>query len=324
MSGRTTHDGPATWGGLVTLGETMGLLTPAQTGPLPTSGPLRLGMAGSESNVAIGVRRLGLPATWIGRVGNDPVGDLVLRELRAEQVTVCAVRDDAPTALMLKERRTADLTRVLYYRAGCAGSHLRPEDVDADAVSRAQVLHVTGITPALGQGPADAVGHAVDIARGAGVTVSVDLNYRARLWPTDVAAPVLRTLLARADVVFAGEDEARLVAEGDDPEALVAGLAAYGPAEVVVKRGAEGCVALVDGKPFESAAVPVTSVDPVGAGDAFVAGWLAELIAGSGPAVRMATAVAAGAFAVTVAGDWEGMPRPHELHLLDPSDGVLR
>ncbi|MGH3435161.1 MAG: sugar kinase [Sciscionella sp.] len=311
-------------GGLVTLGETMGLLTPCDSGPLHHVSALRLGIAGSESNVAIGVCRLGAEASWIGRVGQDEVGDLVIRELRAENVTVLAARDAAPTGLMLKTRRTADITRVRYYRAASAGSRLAPSDVDEDAIGAAAVLHVTGITPALGDGPAAAVAAAVEIARGRGVTVSLDLNYRAALWDSAVAASALRDLVKRADIVFASEHEAALITGAGEPQDMASGLAGLGPPQVIIKRGHRGCVALIDGVAHRQVAVPVHAVDPVGAGDAFVAGFLAELLAGRPPASRLATAATTGAFAVTVVGDWEGLPRRDELAMLDAPDDVVR
>lgn len=314
--------------GLVTLGETMGLLAPAEAGPLHRGQTMRLSVGGSESNVAIGARRLGHPATWIGRVGNDPVGDLVLRELRGEGVALSgAGRDDAPTGLMLKERRTAATLRVLYYRSGSAGSRLCPADIDEELVSAADVLHVTGITPALGAAPAAAVHRAVEIAGAAGVTVSVDLNYRAQLWDGRTAATALRDLVGRADVVFAGEDEARLVVDGDSPDQLAKALAGYGhgrPRQAVVKLGAQGSAAVVDDVAYRTPALRVDVVDPVGAGDAFVAGYLAELMDGAAADQRLSTATAAGAFAVTVPGDWEGLPHRHELALLGASDAVIR
>lgn len=316
--------GAAAPGGLVTLGETMGLLTPTETGPLQQVTTLRLGIAGSESNVAIGVRRLGAPATWIGRVGGDELGDLVVRELRAEDVTMAAIRDPAPTGLMLKTRRTDAITTVRYYRAASAGSHLSPADVDEDTVRSAAVLHVTGITPALGDGPAAAVRKAVEIARAAGVTVSLDLNYRSALWDTATASATLRELVKRSDVVFAGEHEAALVVDGTTPQRLAANLAALGPRQAVLKRGPAGCVAVIDHAPYQQQALTVRAVDPVGAGDAFVAGYLAELLAGRPPSERLATAAATGAFAVTVPGDWEGLPRRDELDLLTAPDPVIR
>ncbi|MEN3264243.1 PfkB family carbohydrate kinase, partial [Pseudonocardia sp.] len=113
-------------GGLVTLGETLGLLVAEDIGPLALAHGMRLSMGGAESNVAIGVSRLGVPATWIGRLGRDPIGDLVERHLLAERVRAMVRRDDAPTALMLRERRTGTSSHVYYYRHGSAGSHLCP------------------------------------------------------------------------------------------------------------------------------------------------------------------------------------------------------
>lgn len=310
--------------GLVTLGETMGLLTPESPGPLHHARGLRLSIAGAESNVAIGVRRLGGPATWIGRVGADEVGDLVLRELRAEGVAVRAVRDPAPTGLMLKTMRAAGIIKVAYYRTASAGSRLSPDDLDEELIAGAGVLHVTGITPALGPGPAAAVDTAVEIARGAGVPVSLDLNYRAALWDRASAGARLRELARHADVLFAGEAEAALLTAGAAPSAMAAAISSAGPPQVIIKRGADGCTAVIDGTHLERAAVPVRAVDTVGAGDAFVAGYLAELLAGRPAAARLATATAAGAFAVTVSGDWEGLPGRADLALLHATDDVIR
>ena len=329
MTAASSPDGaPRASGGLVTLGETMGLLVAIEAGPLHRVPALRLGIAGAESNVAIGIRRLGVDATWVGRLGTDEMGDLIERELRAEDVRILARRESAPTGLMLKTMRTSDLVQVTYYRAASAGSRLSPDDVDEDVVAGARILHVTGITPALGPGPAAAVRAAVESARAHGVIVSLDVNYRTALWAPDVAARTLRDLARQADVLFASEDEAMLLAAtqgaGIGPVDLARQLTAYGPPQVVIKRGRDGCVALIDGQVYQRAALPVRAVDPVGAGDAFVAGYLADLIAGQPAATRLATANATGAFAVTVSGDWEGLPRRAELALLHATDNVVR
>ena len=97
-----------------------------------------------------------------------------------------------------------------------------------------------------------------------------------------------------------------------------------GPTQVLIKRGAHGCLARIDGATLEQAAPAVTAVDTVGAGDAFVAGYLAELMTGADPAARVRTAVAAGAFAVTVSGDWEGMPDRRALEQLEATEPVIR
>ncbi len=317
---------PAGSADVVTFGETMALMRSQTPGPLAHALELSLGIGGAESNVAIALARLGASVAWFGRVGEDSLGDLVVRELRAEGLAVHARRDaGAPTGLMIKERRTQQNQKVWYYRSGSAGSRLGPEDVPAREIAAARLLHITGITPALSESAANAVDLAVRTARDAGTLVSFDINYRAALWSAEEASPVLRRLAAQTDILFAGDDEAALlVGAAEEPRDLAERLTALGPTQVIVKRGSEGCVALVDGKFLEQPAIAVQPVDTVGAGDAFVAGYLAELLLGLPPAARLLTAVRTGAFACLVPGDWEGMPRRGELGLLEATDPVIR
>ena len=112
---------------------------------------------------------------------------------------------------MVKSRRTSTVGRVTYYRRGSAGSRLEPADLPVDTLRAAGVLHVTGLTPALSPTARAATFAAVEEARAAGVPVSFDVNHRAALWADDEAAPVLTDLARRADVLFAGEDEAGLL-----------------------------------------------------------------------------------------------------------------
>ncbi|WP_406298172.1 sugar kinase [Embleya sp. NBC_00888] len=314
---------------VVTLGETMVLLTAPHIGPLRHARTLDVATGGAESNLAIGITRLGRRAAWIGRVGDDEFGRLVLTVLGGEGLDTrgAVVDPDAPTGLMVKARRTSAATDVRYYRAGSAGSRLCPQDVDPALVRSARILHVTGITPALSTTARAAVRAAVAEANAAGVPVSLDLNYRKALWSAEDAATELRALAAGADIVFATEDEARLVLKAPEHTPvldLARELGALGPTQVLLKQGSRGAVAIVDGRPHEVPLHRVDAVDPVGAGDAFAAGYLAELVEGGSVAARVATAAAAGAFAVTVPGDWEGLPRRDELRLLHQDDAVAR
>lgn len=308
-----------------TFGETMALMNASTPGPLAHVPSLDMGIGGAESNVAIALRRLGTSVGWAGRVGQDSLGDMVLRELTAEGLELHGVRDTtAPTGLMIREHRTADASRVWYYRSGSAGSKLCPEDLPLKAIGSAQVLHVTGITPALSDSAADAVRCSISAARDAGALVSLDLNYRSALWTAEAAGAAYRDLLADVDLVFAGDDEARLVVAGDAPALMARNLAALGPAQAVVKLGGRGAVAYIDGRDYQVPAVAVRVVDTVGAGDAFVAGYLSDLLLGAPPAKRLETAAVVGAFACTVSGDWEGNPRRSDLSLLTASDPVQR
>ncbi|GGT69514.1 sugar kinase [Actinomadura citrea] len=303
---------------LVTFGETMARLENPAVGPMRHARSLDLGIGGAESNTAIGLSRLGGSAAWFGRVGDDEFGRLITTVLAGEGVRLghTVVDGTAPTALLFKERRSGTLTRVQYYRTGSAGSRLRPSDVPHDLIRTARVLHVTGITAAISDTARQALDDAVETARDAGVPVSLDLNYRSALWTPSEAGACLHTLVKRADLVFATEQEARLVVPGDDPGALATALAALGPRDVLVKRGAAGVVAFCEGRLHVRPAHRVPVVDPVGAGDAFAAGYLAEFVRGLPVAARLATATATGAYAVTVRGDWEGLPGRADLELL--------
>jgi len=307
---------------VVTFGETMASL---RTGtPLRLGGTMTMSMAGAESNVAIGLARLGHMVRWGGRVGADEVGTFILRILRAESVSVDTVVVDSQraTGLMLAERRVADVSRVSYYRSGSAGSALTPADAAACLAETPRILHLTGITPALSESAAEAVITAVGLARLAGVLVSVDVNYRSSLWSVREARSVLSELVRGAHIVIASEDELGLVVTNPQDELSAAGeLAASGVSQLVIKRGARGATVWLEGKAHHAAAVPVTVRDTIGAGDAFTAGYLSGVLDGLTAALALRRGTVVAAFAVAGVGDWEGLPTRGELSLLDADAG---
>ncbi|KUM33920.1 sugar kinase [Arthrobacter sp. EPSL27] len=299
-------------------------------GPLSAGGTLHMHVAGAESNVAVGLARLGHRVAWAGVVGSDPHGEFIVRQLRGEGIGV-QHREDAArsTGVMFLEQRTADVTRAFYYRAGSAGSTLGRDDVDAAFRSGARVLHLTGITAALSQEARRAVEYAAARAAGEGLEVSLDVNYRSKLWSRDEARAILTPLALHASIIIASDDELGLVATGegavtgsdDGPgcsgeAAMAAELLGRGVRDVVVKRGAAGAGVYTAAGRWEAPAVPVTSIDTVGAGDAFTAGYLSALLDGEDAAGRLHRGALAGAFAVSTTGDWEGLPRRGELALL--------
>ncbi|MDI5979237.1 sugar kinase [Amycolatopsis magusensis] len=308
---------------IVTLGETMALLTPRDR--LLAGTDLRLGIGGAESNVAIGLARLGVDATWISRVGDDDLGTAVIREIRAEGVRVLAERDPhAPTGLMIKEMRHGRPSRVRYHRAGSAASQLTPAFVDtvATEIEAAQVLHLTGITPALGPEPRAAVARAVEIAHTAGTAVSFDVNHRRTLWPDAQARDVLTELLRSVDLLFAGPEEAALLGAHGDPGTTIRKLADLGPATVVLKLGERGALGLAGDHLVHAPTDAVDVVDAVGAGDAFVAGYLAAQVDGADLAGRLALGNQLGGTVCRMPGDWEGLPTRADLDLAPAADVV--
>ncbi len=313
---------------LATMGETLALLSHDETTPLRHARALKLGVGGSESNVAIGAARLGIASSWTGRVGDDELGRLVLRELQAEGVRTFASRDASkPTAIMLKASRTSHSTHVTYYRTGSAGSALGPDDVNVELLRNAKVFHTSAITPALSPTASDAVRKSVEICRDSETLVSIDLNFRRALWSEHEAREEFRWLASKADVVFATAAEARIACSGTDAGTLAQELASLGGGMAVVKQGDRGAVASIHGQEHAVDPVPVVAVDSVGAGDAFAAGFLAALIQGHEPTESLRWAALMGAWAVTTAGDWQGLPSLDELESLSDrsvADDVVR
>jgi 2-dehydro-3-deoxygluconokinase len=306
----------------LTCGEAMAVLR--GPGPLRLGGSLELSVAGAEANVAIGLARLGHQAGWVGRVGADEPGELVRRTLRAEGVDVSAVITDPsrPTGLMLAERRIGDLVRVTYYRSGSAGSQLSAADILPRIGERVRLLHLTGITAALSDTARQCVTDAAVRAREAGVAVSLDVNYRARLWTPAEARDALLPLTDLADIVFASADELAMLAEHDDLQVAATEMLARGAGQVVVKRGADGATAYAAGVAVSVPARRVTVADVVGAGDAFVAGYLSAHLDGAGTRDCLNRATITAAFAIARNGDWEGLPTRAELALLDLPEGT--
>ncbi len=295
---------------VVTLGESMIQLVPMRAGRLRHARRFERFVAGAESNTAIGLARLGHRAGWISRLGAGEFGAAVKASIRGEGVDVSQVIHDeaASTGVYFKERRRAGATYVHYYRARSAASGLRPEDLDPTYIQQATYLHLTGITPALSASCRAAVRQAVALARKAGVLVSFDPNIRQKLWPPEEARPVLLSLLAEVDLVLTGAGEAELLAGEADPEAAARKLLEAGPSLVVVKQGAQGALAVSEDVAAERGALSVDVVEPIGAGDAFNAGFLAGQLRGWDLDASLRLGNVAGALAMTAPGDVEGLP----------------
>jgi 2-dehydro-3-deoxygluconokinase len=296
---------------VVTAGETMILGVPSLPGRLRHATTLELKIGGAESNVAIALSRLGVSAGWVGYLSADEPGRIVLDRIRGEGVDTSRVRrlEDAPTGLYLREKVGTEV-RVYYYRRGSAASKMAPTAFDPDYLRGARFLHLTGITPALSAGCRAFVVWAIQQARSNGLRVSFDVNYRSKLWSAGEAKEFIEEILPLIDLLFLGDQEARALWGRDDAE-FVRELS--DGREVVLKRGKQGSLALVDDRTLEQPAFPVVEVDPIGAGDAFDAGYLAGYLWGLAPEERLRTANAMGALSVATLGDYEGLPERGEL-----------
>lgn len=266
---------------VVCLGESMAALVPDQAGPLEAVTTFHHSIGGAESNVARGLVALGVPTAWVSRVGDDGFGRRIVASLAASGVDTSAVAVDAerPTGLYVKEIGEAGST-LHYYRAGSAASALGPELLDDPAMARlldaARLVHVSGITAALSDSALDLLRRMLS-HRPAGQVVSFDLNWRPALW-RDRDPGVLRPLLNAADIVLCGADEAAVVLGTGEPAALRDLLP--GPATLVVKQDGHVATAIDATGLIAEPALTVEVVEPVGAGDAFAAGYLAGTLRG--------------------------------------------
>ncbi|MFD8764564.1 sugar kinase [Streptomyces mirabilis] len=274
----STHR-PLRPGPVVCVGETMAALAPDPLGPLDGADLLRVDIAGAESNVALYLADHGIPARWVSAVGDDPFGRRVRARIAAGGVDVSGVRTDPrrPTGLLLKDPCPAGHgTRVHYHRAGSAASALTPDVLDDPAVTGAALVHLSGITAALSPGCRALVEHALRPDRP--WPVSFDVNHRPALWDGRSAADVLRRLADRADIVLVGLDEAQaLWGDGITDAGRVRELLS-GPRVLVVKDGDRAATAFVGTAAHSVPALTVRVTEPVGAGDAFAAGFLSGLL----------------------------------------------
>ena len=295
---------------VVTLGETMVLFWPDQGASLERAALFHRTIGGAESNLSIALARLGHRVRWVSRLGDDPFGRYLRATLEREGVLVDAPLElRAPTGLFFKERVASGPRQVLYYRRGSAASQLGPQQVDALDFAGARVLHLTGITPALSASCAAAVSAAIRAARAAGVLVSFDPNVRPQLWESEQGCRrELLALIALADLVLLGDEDAAVLFPGLDEAAVLDAVRSLGPATAVLKLGARGAIASGGGRVEAVHAYPVVPVDTVGAGDGFDAGFIAGLLRGHDLRRCLQLGAWIGAAAVTSPGDWEGYP----------------
>jgi len=290
---------------VVTLGEPLVVLLPTEPVGLDEAGPLALAVGGAEANTGLLLARLGHSVSYVSRVGDDPFGRRVVGALAREGVDVTRVRvdPDAPTGLYLREWLPDGLRRVHYYRAGSAASRLSDADLDEGVCAGARVLLLSGITPALSASCAAAVRRAIVLARAAGALVAMDLNYRPRLWDRATARRALVPLMGQADVLLMSREDSLAILDADGEPAMRA-AASLGARMVVLKMAEDGAAALVEGAVVWAPGVAVGEVvDPVGAGDAFNAGFLSCRLRGGGIADALRAGNELGAAAVASLGD---------------------
>ena len=318
---------------LVTFGETMVSYNATYVGPLDpdVDGPYEVYCAGAESNVCLDLQRLdvpGLETVWVSKLGMDAEGDAILCSLHGRTTVVAPQVQENPSGIAYVNHLDDGSIVKSYRRKGSAASTLAFDDVRPH-LAGADALHVTGITPALSPTTRETTFQSLEFSRQNEIPVTFDANYRPPIWDPPEARAVFDDMLPYSWVFKVGHDEAETVwGWGISPDEYARRFQRINRRLVIVTRDADGAIAYDGTNLVEHPGYPIDFVDPVGAGDAFIAGFLAEIfrqdtIKGFFAAANaerhaalersMAVANVCGALICTRRGDTEAMPTAQEV-----------
>lgn len=303
---------------IATFGEAMMLLVADRPGPLEECGGFHKRTAGAETNVAIGLARLGFSVGWVSRLGTDSLGRYLLAAMQREGIDCSHVVCDAAqkTGFQFKGRvDDGSDPPVEYHRKGSAASRFEPADIDVPWLTAARHLHATGVFPALSESCHATAERSLRLMREAGRTISFDPNLRPTLWASaERMREGINALAFQADWVLPGLEEGRFLTGADTPQGVAAFYRARGARLVVVKLGPDGAYWEDEAGSGFTAGFPVARViDTVGAGDGFAVGVISALLEGRSVPEAVRRGAWIGARAVQVLGDTEGLPTRAEL-----------
>jgi 2-dehydro-3-deoxygluconokinase len=290
---------------VVTLGEVLLRLSVPSPGRFETTRQLDVQIGGAEANVAAACARLGLRAAWVSAVPSNFWGERVRREIRNHGVDcdyVVSVPDARLGVYFLEYGVAPRPIQVLYDRRDSAFARLTPDMVDWEPVRRARLVHISGVTPALGDNARALVRRLVEEAS----TVSFDVNYRAALWSPEEARTFVQWLLPYIRYFFLGQSEARTIfGQVGSAEATLEALTRLAPkATIALLQGEDGSTVLDSGRVWRpSIRHSVQVIDPIGAGDAYVAGYLWASLRGRSTQQSIDAAATVGALKCSTWGD---------------------
>lgn len=278
---------------IITFGEAMIRLSPPNFRRLEQAASLDVQVGGAELNTAVALARLGRTTAWVSRLTQNPLGRLVANHAREAGVGtehIVWTDDDRVGIYFLEFGAAPRASSVLYDRRGAAVAAIQPGMVPWKTVfSGARWFHVTGITPALSADAAETTREALQAARAAQVSTSMDLNYRAKLWSPAEAGRWMTDFMQYCDVLITTEEDTERVFQikGKDFGDVAAQLARRFPLKVVaitlrenplVWKNAWTAIAYHEGQVYRTRTYEVEIVDRLGAGDSFAAGLIHGLL----------------------------------------------
>ena len=269
---------------VITFGESMIRLTPPDLLRLEQTQSLEIQIGGSESNVAVGLARLGLQVGWVSRLTKNSLGNMIVADIRKHGVDTSHVvwtNEDRVGVFYLEEGRLPRTSRVIYDRANSAISRIQPDQFPSGIfeMNSPKIFHTSGITVALSESAKQTALLAFQQAKSSGAMLSFDVNYRSKLWTTEHAKNGCHEFIQMADFLFLPLRDAQNLwqfDEGIPVEGVLEQLSdIYPDTNIVMTLGAEGSIASsANNEIYRQLAMPIEIVDRVGGGDAFVAGFL--------------------------------------------------
>lgn len=309
-------------GRIICFGELLLRFTAPGTERLLQSPHFNVFYGGAEANLAVSLARFGHSANMVSAVPDNPFGHAILAALKAQGVDVSGVQtgEGRMGTYYLETGAVTRPSRIVYDRAASTFAQSKPDAFDWDTLTKnADWLHVSGITPAVGPGPAYAALDAIAAARKAGTKVSFDGNYREALWKSwgSDGPIILKQILAGSDIAFINERDISLLlgqAIGDRTEAVKLAFeyfpilqtiaATVREQDSVTDQKLTGEIYTRDTHHVSKTHNMPQVIDRIGGGDAFAAGVLHGLIEGMPLSSVVEFATAASAIKHSILGDW--------------------
>jgi len=268
----------------ITIGETCAVLVSKDVGRMRYNKEFEIRPGGAESTVAVGIKRLGHSSGWISQLGEDEFGFYLLSLIRGEGIDVSQVNiiPNKQTGIFFRERMPCGEARNFYYRTGSAFSEMSLESIKENYIASAKVLHITGISPALSKSCLKMIKFAIEIAKKHKTLVTFDPNMRLKLWGAEEAKQIMENLMISADYVLPSYEDLQLIyGEKMVEKEVIEHLQEIGCKRIILKNGIKGAILSLPSGNETISGYPIENpVDLMGAGDAFVAGFISGILKG--------------------------------------------
>ncbi|WP_445489049.1 sugar kinase [Niallia sp. 03133] len=302
---------------VITFGEAMAMFMANSTGPLHEIKNFTIELAGAETNVAIGLAKLGFNTSFVSKVGNDAFGKFIRQKLQEQHVQVDHIITDTQhsTGFQLKSQVKSGDPEVQYFRKGSAASKLDITDFNEDYFFDARHLHMTGIPLAISSSARRFAQHALAYMKHNKKTISFDTNLRPSLWHSEKEMiETINFFAKQADYVLPGIEEGQLLTGFHTPQDIASYYLEAGVGTVIVKLGEKGAYyKTVQEEGYVDGFKVPNIIDTVGAGDGFAVGVISGLLEKLPIEKTIARGNAIGALAVQSHGDNTGYPNKEEL-----------